>query len=209
MGGWEGREGGRTWGQPCDQEWTCVYACLHTAFLSLHARGHTFWCTSWATVHRQRQVHADRRAHTEESSLNSPEPRKGYVSSLSLSPSGPAATVPRSNRDVPLPESGKRGNRDWMAWATKKWRKKKETTLLSLFIPCVSFRSVGGAVWCRVKSHDRRWPLQSVTQTAPESQQGQDKRSAMGRGLSQGREEDAEAQGVKGRNLQSGREPGG
>lgn len=51
--------------------------------------------------------------------MNSPEPRKGNVSSLSLSPSGPGAVVPRSNRDVPLPESGKRGNRDCMAWATE------------------------------------------------------------------------------------------
>lgn len=47
--------------------------------------------------------------------VGSPELRKGNVSSLSLSPSGPGAVVPRSNRDVPLPESGKRGNRDCMA----------------------------------------------------------------------------------------------
>lgn len=63
---------------------------------------------------------------TSTESLYSPEPRKGYVSSLSLSPSGPAAAVPRSNRDVPLPESGKRGNRDWMACVTKKWFKKRK-----------------------------------------------------------------------------------
>lgn len=54
--------------------------------------------------------------------LNWPELRKGYVSNLSLSPSGPAAAAPRSNKDVPLPESGKRGNRDCMAWVTKKWQ---------------------------------------------------------------------------------------
>lgn len=46
---------------------------------------------------------------------HTPELRKGNVSSLSLSPSGPGAVVPRSNRDAPLPESGKRGNRDCMA----------------------------------------------------------------------------------------------
>lgn len=48
-------------------------------------------------------------------SISSPELRKGNVSSLSLSPSGPGAVVPRSNRDVPLPVSGKRGKRDCMA----------------------------------------------------------------------------------------------
>lgn len=42
----------------------------------------------------------------------SPELRKGKVSNLSLSPSGPGAAVPRSNRDVPLPDSGRRGKRD-------------------------------------------------------------------------------------------------
>lgn len=47
--------------------------------------------------------------------IDSPEPRKGNASSLSLSPSGPGAAVPRSNRDVPLPESGRRGNRDCIA----------------------------------------------------------------------------------------------
>lgn len=47
-------------------------------------------------------------------SISSPELRKGNASSLSLSPSGPGAAVPRSNRDVPLPASGKRGNRDCM-----------------------------------------------------------------------------------------------
>lgn len=44
------------------------------------------------------------------------------MSSLSLSPSGPGAVVPRSNRDAPLPESGKRGKRDWMVWMTNKER---------------------------------------------------------------------------------------
>lgn len=47
--------------------------------------------------------------------ISSPEPRKGNASNLSLSPSGPGAVVPRSNRDVPLPESGSRGKRDCMA----------------------------------------------------------------------------------------------
>lgn len=45
----------------------------------------------------------------------SPELRKGNVSNLSLSPSGPGAAVPRSNRDVPLPDSGRRGKRDCIA----------------------------------------------------------------------------------------------
>lgn len=58
-------------------------------------------------------------------SIISPELRKGNVSSLSLSPSGPGAVVPRSNREVPLPESGKRGNRDCMAWERdRQWRKR-------------------------------------------------------------------------------------
>lgn len=50
----------------------------------------------------------------------SPELRKGNVSNLSLSPSGPGAAVPRSNRDVPLPDSGRRGKRDCIACETKK-----------------------------------------------------------------------------------------
>lgn len=56
---------------------------------------------------------------------HSPEPRNGKVSSRSLSPSG--APVARSNRAVPRPESGNRGNKDCKAWEIKskeEWTKK-------------------------------------------------------------------------------------
>lgn len=51
---------------------------------------------------------------------DSPELRKGKVSNRSLSPSGPGAAVPRSNRDVPLPDSGRRGNSDCIAFETER-----------------------------------------------------------------------------------------
>lgn len=166
MGGWEGekgeggKEGCRTWGQPYDQEWTCVHACFTHCLLGLHAGSHSdahigsedartkTGASNPSRIHGKKTmgwltgknvlIRGNRLPHyilfifsTSTESLHSPEPRKGYVSSLSLSPSGPAATVPRSKRDVPLPESGKRGNRDWMAWATKT---RKSTKMLTFFV---------------------------------------------------------------------------
>lgn len=106
------------------------------------------------------------------------------MSSLSLSPSGPGAVVPRSNRDVPLPVSGKRGKRDCMVCVTQKKTTGKSGKLFNVYLilakqntrystdqPLWRWHCVWGKVIC--------W-LQSVFQTATESQQGQDERGVVG-----------------------------
>lgn len=64
----------------------------------------------------------------------SPELRKGNVSSLSLSPSGPGAVATRSNREVPLPDSGKRGNSDCRAWEKEGETERQKKTLESAHV---------------------------------------------------------------------------
>lgn len=72
------------------------------------------------------------------------------MSSLSLSPSGPGAVVPRSNRDVPLPESGKRGKRDWMVWMTNKEGTEEIGNTFEFFILPKSNASIpkNQPLWC-------------------------------------------------------------
>lgn len=80
----------------------CLYTANHTLYI--------YKCIFLHAIEEDRHV-SDQLCH----SLCSPELRKGNESSLSLSPSGPGAVVPRSKREVPLLVSGKRGNKDCMA----------------------------------------------------------------------------------------------
>lgn len=89
---------------PSPPPFVCTLPIIHFIYIYIYK------CIFLHAIEEDRHV-SDQLCH----SLCSPELRKGNESSLSLSPSGPGAVVPRSKREVPLLVSGKRGNKDCMA----------------------------------------------------------------------------------------------